>query len=156
MVSSLLPLYNNSMINQTTIQLLPDIRKYGCLYLSMSLMSPVIFTPDDLNKIWTTCIQKGYITGDVNGNGSTDDPEDLCILKAHYNDILKELKAPYKFKAEYTSLPNHGFIIAKYVNKGFTHFVVVDQNGDIIYDPTPNSNAVRFGKVEHYKVFAHV
>lgn len=141
-------------INQTNRKLDRYIQKYGCLFLSMAYSSNDDLDEDFLNRAWAQCIDLGYITGDVNKNGSLDDPEDLCIVRAHYDDILKILGSPYHFVHETLDRPDdEGFHIACFAYKGGTHFVVVDEDERIIYDPTPNSNSARFGEIIHFKNF---
>ena len=141
-------------INQHNHKLDKNIQKYGCLFLSMAYSSKDELDEDFLNLAWASCIDKGFITGDVNKNGSTDDPEDLCIVRTHYDDILKVLGSPYHFVHETYDRPDdEGFHIACYVYKGGTHYVVVDENERVVYDPTPNSNSVAYGKIMHFKNF---
>lgn len=149
-MSSFLP----TRINQNNIHLNKYIRKYGCLFLSMAYSSTMQLDEGTINAMWDECIKRGYITGDVNKNGSFDDPEDLCILKPHYDDIMKLVGSPYTFNNITYDRPNDtGYHIACYVYKGGTHFVVVDHDERIIYDPTPNSNSVRYGEIAHFKNF---
>lgn len=44
------------------------------------------------------------------------------------------------------------FIIAKYKNETYCHYVVVDKKGNVIWDPLEKSNTVKNGKVVDYRI----
>ena len=138
-------------IKQTDIKLLKPIQKYGCLFLCFAYASPMIFAGDEgkeaLNFLWTEAENRGYINGDLNDDGDYDDPLEaevkdhngllrLFAIKGHYDNLHHDpsQEVPYTVR--------HLFGCYKW--KG-THFVVLNKNNNVIFDPMGESNTVKNG-----------
>ena len=147
-------------IKQSDRQLLPQIQKWGCLFLCFAEVSPLIFNGSNgreaLNKIWKEAVKKGYITGDLNCDGDCDDngeseiqnhtalANEFFALDVKYDNVhhKAEEKIPSKVK----------IVFGKYVWKG-GHFVVLNKSKKVIFDSFGTSNTVKNGKLESMRFY---
>lgn len=83
----------------------------------------------------------GYVCKPVQFINYVIEPEDI--------DIIDVAKVDFK-KEELTEDAN----IVMYSYNGGTHFVIMDKNGDVTFDPSGNSNSVKYGipvSIRRYK-----
>ena len=142
-------------IKQTDKELLPVIRKYGCLFLCFANASPLIFEGSNgrkaLNKIWKEAEDKGYISKDLNGDGDYDDYGEAEIQ--NHNALANEffaLSVSYDnkhHKADEVIPDSVSVIFGKYVYKS-GHFVQINKSKKVTFDPYGESNTVLNGKLE--------
>ena len=150
-------LYN---IRQTNRRLLPEIKKWGCLFLCFAYSSPMIFAgeegEDALNNIWREAVSRGFISGDLNGDGDADDDgesevrdhDGLCSLFAlgcRYDGLHHKAAEVPTLKVRH--------VFGCYRWRG-THFVVLDRERRVVYDPMGVSETVRNGKLESMRWYA--
>jgi hypothetical protein len=131
------------MIYQTDKRMGRNINKYGCLFMSTAFARPYLqgidWTANELRAKWESAIALRIMSGDVNGDGDYDDPEDL-VIQSH-GALCKHLGVPLHY------IPGHHnpsvviesdmYAIGEYYNPRtrFHHFVVLDRNKKIVYDP---------------------
>ena len=142
-------------ILQSDRELLPVIQDYGCLYLCFANASPLIFEGKEgrlaLNKIWTEAEKKGYISGDLNGDGDYDDDGEAEIID--HNKLANEFFAldvhydGIHHKADEKIPSKVAFIFGRYIYK-YGHFVQLDHLKKVIMDSFGKSNTVAKGKLE--------
>lgn len=142
-------------IKQTDKDLLPEIQKWGCLFLCFANASPMIFQGkigrQALNKIWKEATKRGYISGDLNKDGDCDDTGEAEIL--NHNKLANEFFAlDVRYDNQHRSaeedIPsNVAIIFGKYVYKG-GHFVQLDRHKRVIFDSYGISNTVKNGRLE--------
>lgn len=144
-------------IKQTDPRLDKYINKYGCLFMSIAYGAGKEFTPAELNKAWTTAIEKGYISGDVNKDGDLDDADEAIILS--HDGVAKLLGAKLAYVPKHYApdvlLPDGFYYIGQYKNpnNGFKHFVVIDRKKNVVYDPIQNSKTVREGSLISIRLY---
>ena len=82
---------------------------------------------------------QGWNDGFIDDDGYIRKPLEFIKLVSgkNFRDINK---VPYS-KEELTEDEN----IVMYEWNGGTHFVILDQNADVIFDPSGNSNSVKYG-----------
>lgn len=141
-------------IRQTDSTLLPEIRKYGCLFLCFAQSSPTVFAgysgAIELNALWKEAVKTGIITGDLNGDGDVDDDGEAII--ADHNRLANEI---FRMNVKYDG-KHHGanelvpdnvkFVFGEYKYNS-SHFVVLNKLKSVILDPYGSSNTVRNGKL---------
>ena len=142
-------------IKQTDKELLKPIQDYGCLFLCFANASPLIFEGNNgrqaLNNIWKQAEKKGYITGDLNGDGDYDEADEAMLMK--HTELAKELFVlPVHYdgkhhKADEEIPENVSVIFGKYTYK-YSHFVQLNRQKKVIFDSLGNSNTVLNGKLE--------
>lgn len=142
-------------IKQNNLELLPVIRRYGCLFLCFANASPLIFSGqrgcEALNKIWKTAEKKGYISGDLNGDGDYDDDGEAVVLnhEALANDLFA-LDVKYDgvhHKANERIPSKVAVIFGRFVWRS-GHFVQMNHSREVVFDPLGKSNAVTNGKLD--------
>lgn len=133
-------------INQDTGELLPEIRKYGCLFLCFAYSSQAVFTgkegAEKLNGMFRELQKTGCI------NGSETDPyvkdhqgvADAFDLHASYDDM--------HHKAEEDIPDGVAHVFGRYVYGNTQHFVVLNRDKSVKYDPLIYSKAVTKGKLK--------
>lgn len=142
-------------IKQSDKELLPVIRKYGCLFLCFAYASPLIFEGTEgrkaLNKIWLEAEKKGYISGDVNHDGDYDDEGEAEIQNhtALANEFFAlSVKYDGKHHKASEAIPSGvAVVFGRYVLK-FGHFVVLNKSKKVIFDSFGESNTVLNGKLD--------
>lgn len=145
---------------QSDARLRREIQKWGCLFLSMAHLSPVSYSGEDgirrLNEAWDTCVARGGITGDLDGDGNADGKGESEV--ADYATVLEVLGCPLRYDGRHHSVSERipdavRSVIACYRWKG-THFVVLDRStGAVAFDPLGNSYTVRYGYPETLRYF---
>lgn len=136
---------------QTHRDFIYPIQKYGCLFLCYAHLSKKEYGAEELNKLWNEAVRKNYITGDRNNDGDVDD-EDESIMINHQGVITDIFGLPYVYdnmhhKAEEAIPESVSFCIGRFVWK-FGHFVVINRQKEVVFDPLGYSNSVHFGKLE--------
>ena len=145
------------MIFQTDKGFDPVIQKYGCLFMCLAWASGKEYTPDELNRIWYHCIDKGYISGDLNRDGDMDDNGEAEILS--HDGVAKELGSCLAYTNAHNSptvnIPAGYYAIGAYYNPRtrFTHFVVINRDKEVVYDPIPHSVTVREGYLKSIRIY---
>jgi len=145
------------ILKQTDGRLAKYINKYGCYYMSLANAVGKEFLPEELNNIWNKAISLGYISGDMNNDGDMDDYNELLIVNA--NGLCKLLGAKLiyidkHFPAD-TVIPDNTYAIGCFFNPAnkFRHFVVIDKDKKVIYDPIRSSLTVQKGYLESIRLF---
>lgn len=139
-------------IKQKSDGLLPEIQKYGCLFLCFAQASPICFVSKagcrELNDIWYKGIELGFITGDLNKDGDYDDAGEaeirshngvaslFCLNGLVYDGAHHDAKKPIPAEVK--------LVFGRYYYKG-SHFVILDRQKRVIFDPYGHSNTVQNG-----------
>lgn len=138
-------------INQKDLRLLKRIRDYGCLFLCFANKSPVVYKGDSgtnkLNQLYKQAEKLGYISGDLNGDRDYDDEGEAEILDHNGLLSLFHIDAHYDgIHHDATEIPGEDvlFSFGKFFWKS-PHFVEIDRDGEVIFDPLDKSNTVRNG-----------
>ena len=129
-------------MNDTALQKkLENIGKYGCYFLSIL---KAFNRTEDFLELYDTYVSKGFMDSD-------------CFIKNPVS-IAKDLSIHNKWNVEKTTTFKQGdIVIAYYYNKttGLHHFVLFDNNNKLVWDPLGQSNTVKNGVIESYRVFTH-
>ena len=130
------------------------IQKYGCLFKSIGYFSKKDISVEEQNIIWDILVRNGYITGDLNGDGDVDDALESIIL--NHDAVAEALCADIEYLDAHfppeTPIPTNCVAIGCFKWKS-RHFAVINKNKNVIYDPTPNSNTVKYGKLESIRLY---
>lgn len=130
------------------------IQKYGCLFKSIAYFSKKDVSVEEQNIIWDILVRNGYITGDLNGDGDVDDALESIILD--HDAVAEALCADIEYLDAHfppeTPIPTNCVAIGCFKWKS-VHFAVIDKKKNVIYDPTPNSNTVKYGKLESIRLY---
>lgn len=158
------------MIYQTDKALSREIQKYGCAFCSLAYyrekQGGPSWTARDLNAIWGLAKDQGIISGDLNGDGDTDDPGELEIL--NWNSLARLMGLPLRILTRPDSvggITTHfpvghplavgKFVIAQWFNPdtNFRHFVI-GTSRPVEYDPIMGGSVtVREGYAETIRIF---
>jgi len=144
-------------IKQTDKGLKKDMNKYSCYFMSIAYAVGKEFTAEELNYIWDKCISLGYISGDQNFDNDLDDKGEAEIQDP--NGVAKLLGAKLIYINQHVlptqAIPDSCYAIGRFFNPrtGFGHFVVIDKNKNVVYDPLGNSITVRDGYLESMRLF---
>ena len=109
----------------------------GCYFLCLGKAAGVL--DNEVLFYYETFIQKGFLEQD-------------CFV----NDpvaILRYLGVPVTTVEKSKTLKDGKIICARYKYMNHRHFVLVDRYGNIIFDPLGESNTVKKGQVEDYRIF---
>ena len=133
-------------INQNTKELLSEIRDYGCLFLCFAYSTKAVFEGKDgverLNRMFRALQETGCI------NNSDTDPyvkdhqgvADAFALYATYDNM--------HHKAEENIPDGVSCVFGRYVYGNIQHFVVLNKDKSVKYDPLIYSKAVTKGKLK--------
>lgn len=133
-------------INQNTKELLPVIQKYGCLFLCFAYSTKAVFEGKDgverLNRMFRELQETGCI------NNSETDPyikehqgvSDTFALYATYDNM--------HHKAEENIPERVAHVFGRYVYGGLQHFVVLNKDKSIKFDPLVHSKVASNGKLK--------
>lgn len=144
-------------IKQTNPRFLKDIQKYGCLFLCFAQASPMIFSGDigilTLNELWKKCIREGIISGDLNGDGDCDDAGEAEVK--NHNALAQTFALSVHYDGKWhdpsEKIPNNvNVIFGCYFWKG-THFVVLNRDLTLAFDPFGKSNTVKNGYLKNVR-----
>lgn len=151
------------MKRQTDLRLIGYITKYGCffmclVYYYMLWLKKVDLEHRELNRMWDEALAKGIITEDINGDGDLDDAGECLITDKERLLTLAGIRAKYSQEASDYKIKNGEYAIAEMFNRrtGFIHFVVIDENRKIIYDPILNSVTTREGVIKSIRILRSV
>ena len=110
-----------------------------------------------LNNIWSEALTRGAISGDVNGDGDMDDSDELLILDKDLLLRIAGLRLRYlgSFAPSDIVKEEGQLYIGELFNRrtNFTHFVALDKDFNIVYDPIQNSVTAREGVLKSVRVF---
>lgn len=131
------------ILYQTNYHFINPIQKYGCLFLCFYYKSPKTMSYQELNELWLDLVDRGIIVDDTIMDHN-------AVLKAFginavYNDRHDSVDTP---------IQKNQFAFAQLLYKG-PHFVVVKPNKEIEYDPTPNSNSVKYGTMQSLRIYTY-
>lgn len=157
------------MTKQTNLQLIGYINKYGCFFMCMVywlnlVVNKVELGCNRLNNLWMTAIDSSIISGDMNGDGDMDDANELLIGDKDKLLALAGINLKYlgSFAPDKVVKKQGQFYIGEFyrewTEKGFkysfTHFVGIDENFSVVYDPIKDSVTVAKGKLKTVRVFS--
>ena len=118
------------MVYQNDPKSLPLLHEFGCLFSSIYHYNDIIGVPttiDELNSLWTSSVQKGYINSNsdiVNYAGIIALMElPLVYLDKHFPPSTPLDPTQYRILCLYRS------------TNGFHHFVVGNDKDNITFDP---------------------
>lgn len=141
-------------INQKDKRLLRVIRDYGCLFLCFAYISPLKFEGEEgcnqLNSIFLDAINSNIISGDLNKDGDYDDAGEAEVLDHNRLARLFNLDVVYDgvHHDAIREIPeNVQYVFGMYFWKG-SHFVVLDKNKNVVFDPLVDSNTVKYGALK--------
>ena len=149
------------MKHQTDGKLQHYINKYGCFFMCMIYW--LAYKKDNrelsyeqLNTLWNDAIKNGIISGDLNHDGDMDDSNELLILDKDKLLSLAGIKLKYigSYMAHDYVKKEGQFYIGEFYNERtkFTHFIAVDENLKIVYDPIQDSVTGREGKIQTVRI----
>ena len=161
------------MKRQTDLPFDKYIQKYGCFYMSIAYWFNLIVNKIDvsygkLNSWWALAQEtkvdgQFIITPDMNGDGDKDDNNELLI--GDKTALCKLVGLPLAYVGSFIpgqvqKAPGQFYIgefyrewTEKGKKKSFTHFVGLDDNFMVAYDPILGSLTVKNGKLKTVRVF---
>ena len=123
-----------------------QIYDYGCYFMSLLYVRNIYYSEipaiDELFMYYDTFIAKGWMTSD-------------CYVKDPCA-ILKYLTGKkYSVKKSEVLDPSAAIIIGRWYNPAtnFHHFVVMDKRNTVVWDSLADSNTVKNGIIESYRLF---
>ena len=137
-------------INQNTSGLLRAIRSNGCLFLCFANESPIVFEGSVgvkvLNALWEAAKDSGVINSD-------DELVDHNALANNFFGL--KLKYDGEHHDAYEDIPEDvAFIVGKFVWK-YGHFVIINRDKKVIFDPLVKSNSVQYGALQSMRWYYH-
>ena len=142
-------------ILQTDKRLLKVINDYGCLFLCFAQCSKTVFQGtkgcEKLNMLWLTAVDKGIITSDLNNDGDYDDAGEAEVQNHTALAKLFDLNVRYdgKHHDKDELIPTKvKFLFGRFKWKS-GHFVVLNKNKEVTYDPLGKSLTVQNGFLEN-------
>lgn len=120
---------------QTDPRLLPKINTFGCALLDSIYLSPVQFEPSDVNEMYNSLLQVGFIDED-------------CTIK-DWESVLNSVSPHFSFKEKqpkqtYACGPHEKEIIKWYLsNVKEDHFTVGDGWGAVKWDSMNRSDIMK-------------
>ena len=130
------------------------IQKYGCLFKCIGHYSKKDISIEEQNIIWDILVRQGVITGDLNWDGDVDDADESIILD--HNKVAEALGAELTYLDKHfppeTEIPSDCVAIGAFRWRGI-HFACINNDKTVSYDPTPNSNSVKYGKLESIRLY---
>ena len=112
----------------------------GCYFLS--LMQGIDRREEEIEDIYKMSVSKNYMDYEC----FVKEPTKLLLELTHKNWLLNVSKT-FDSKAD--------IIIAKWYNPRtrYSHFVLMDKNNNVLYDPLGSSVTVKEGYIESYRLF---
>ncbi len=98
-------------------------------------------------KYLTSCVLHGWYSGYIDDDGYVSDPVNYVnkTCKTYCNKIdFPKIKDVQKLVYKKENLTEDVNIVMFEYNKG-THFVCMNKEGDVIFDPSGDSNSVKYG-----------
>ena len=135
-------------INQRSKKLLRSIQVDGCLFLCFAQQSPLIFKGEKginaLNYLWMKAAGKGVIDDTNTLIDHSKLAQDFFALNVDYDGIHHD--------GDETIPDNTAFVIGKYMwHTG--HFVLIDKNKKVIFDPLGESYTVKNGALQSMRYY---
>lgn len=100
---------------------------------------------DKDDKSLTTAFLHGWVLGFIDDDGYVSNPIKYLKLLGHQVRDIKKVEIEYL-----NDLPNEGLYAVEYRYNNGTHFVVASK-GKVVFDPSGDSNSVKYGKVVSYR-----
>lgn len=131
------------MVYETDSALDSDLEKYGCSLLSLAHYNQAL-SDQEINSIKN----QGIIAGILDNECTVLDWQKLVDL----------LRLPLKYRDGHwpidADLSNGEWFIGEWYNEFTTHFVAMDNAGNVIYDPIEGgSKTVAEGHLVSYRIF---
>lgn len=123
-----------------------QIYDYGCYFMSLLYVSKVPYTEltslDGLLKYYDTFIVRGWM-----------DPD--CYVKDPCAILNYLTGKKYTVVKDAVLDPSASIIIGRWYNPAtnFHHFVVMDRDNTVVWDSLVDSNTVKNGIIESYRLF---
>lgn len=115
----------------------------GCYFLSLIKIAEKITNSNiDIIQAFSDCVQKGWITSECYVNNP-----DLIItfFTGLKSKILKKSNVNYIAK-------ENDYVIGCFKWQQFSHFVLLDKNNKVAYDPLDKSNVCKYGELDSLRV----
>lgn len=151
------------MKRQTSLQLIGYINKYGCMFMVEAYWFPLVVngveaTYNQINRLWMKALDAGWMTGDLNQDDDMDDPDELLLKDTGKNLLLVEVGLHYKYAGSIgpeQSIPHSCIAMGQFYNArtDFTHYVGLNRDKSVGYDPIRNSVTVREGRLVAIRLF---
>lgn len=128
---------------------LKNIYDYGCYFMSLLYVSKVPYSEltslDELLKYYDTFIEKGWMTND-------------CYIKNPCAILEYLTSKKYSVKKDAVLDTSASIIIGRWHNPAtnFHHFVVMDKDNTVVWDSLDDSNTVKNGILESYRLFKEI
>lgn len=116
----------------------PELRKSGCYFFSIAFLCGVA----DLNVIeekFMIAVNDGCVAPDA--------------FIRRPNEVFSLFGIGVVNTPSYSLTPMGDYNIACWSYNNATHFVAVDKQGKILYDPMGESNSVKYGKIDSFRSF---
>lgn len=123
-----------------------QIYDYGCYFMSLLYVRSIPYselpTLDELFKYYDTFVSKGWMDVD-------------CYVKYPLTILGYLTGKKYSVKKDVVLDTSADIIIGRWYNPttNFHHFVVMDKYGTVVWDSLGDSNTVKGGIVESYRLF---
>ena len=99
------------------------------------------FRPNASNAEIVRYALDGYVCGFIEDDGYVSQPVQFVNYITDEDEIYVDVKKVDYKKEELTEKEN----IVMWQYKGNTHFVIMNKEGEVIWDPSGNSNTVKYG-----------
>lgn len=151
------------MILQNNILLVDDIKKVGCLFLSLGRMAELEvgkeLTPSQCNFVWNISRRKGYIDNNLNCKNPDGVIKEFAYILNHPTltisqvGIEKDSKTLFWKWAE-KAYTNYKYKVEKVLTPGVegTHFRLCDKDNTLIYD-SYSFKDYQHTKIEEYTLY---
>lgn len=101
------------------------------------------------DKALTEAFLNGWLKGYINNDGYVSSPVDYLKLLGLYVRDIKKVDIEYL-----NDLPDDGLYAVEYELNGGSHFVVA-KKGSVVFDPSGDSNSVKYGSPISYRKFIY-
>ncbi len=94
-------------------------------------------------KELTSCVLHGWIAGFIDGDGFVSDPVNYVnqTCREYVRPMIRDVQKP-DYKKE-NLIEDVNIVMFEY--NGGTHFVCMNKEGDVIFDPSGDSKSVKYG-----------
>lgn len=123
-----------------------QIYDYGCYFMSLLYVSEVPYSEltslDELLKYYDTFIENGWMNPD-------------CYIKNPCAILEYFIRKKYTVKKDVVLDTSADIVIGRWYNPttNFHHFVVMDKHNTVVWDSLVDSNTVKNGVIESYRLF---
>jgi len=118
------------------------------------------FSPEQINRLHTKCVQEELITEDCFINFAKTpkifgwfSAEGSRKVNGEWVTNLSDLSIPPE-ELGYNSPTDYVLLFQRRMGmKKYYHFVVGNKNGKVLFDPIPHSKTVEYGTIKSYRLF---